>query len=220
MHGEELIDRALSNPSDPTGSLSNELLREFKAGFPLLHLRRLLTPTNTDALRIGVFIASELGVRAAPLLKSIAGFINHPVPRIRTDVMDSILECATPRDGRILASAAMLIYDPHNGVRWKALNFLFRATTNQVQSAADYLSVAKSSSEIALGLCWLANSTQCDPRAIAASIISESATMRKMGVVAAARMARPDLLEAAATGPDEDVRSFASDVLRLDFRKP
>src|SRR5882672_288042 len=81
---EELTERLAADPrSSLAGVLMNDLLAEFHRGYPLENLRFLLQNDNTELVKVGAWIASELGEKGKPLLNDVSPLLQHPKSRVR-----------------------------------------------------------------------------------------------------------------------------------------
>jgi hypothetical protein len=191
--------------------LANDLLREYHRGYPVENLRPLLFSDDQDVVTTGVSIASELGAKGSPLLGDISRLIGHPQKRVRFDAIDCLLVWAGPSNKTELASAISLLDDPEAGVRWKVMDFLSRATLEQLEAALSSLEVSEPNSVNVRGLRWLIGSHASDPQDVKTVLQSQDEALRKYGVVAARRMSkssREPLLYAASLN-DPDVKRFA-----------
>src|SRR5215475_8509815 len=115
--GDALIVRLLHDAE--AGGNVGEVVNEFLAEFPAS----------------GVWIASELGVEARPLLADIVELIHHPHRKVRFFGLDVILVCATPEDEWAVNSALDLVSDFDPAVRWHALVFLASASEAVLHAA-------------------------------------------------------------------------------------
>ena len=89
--------------------------------YPVDRLGLLLGSENDWAVETGVWIASELGVDAAPLLDDLRVLLQHPSAAVRFYAADSIYGSAGDDRGDVIAEAIKLIDDPDRGVRWKVM---------------------------------------------------------------------------------------------------
>jgi hypothetical protein len=197
--------------------LAVELLDEFQRGRPIGELLPLLRSQDGNVVQVGIWIASELGASAKPLLADVVPLLGHARPAVRFFALDCVLVGASIADSSALASAVLLTDDPAPAVRWKALRFISSASTEQLQAARSQLESARGSSRHASGLKWLLGENAQIPSGVTAQLRSPDPLFRKYGVVAAARLAQTDrepLIEASKSG-DSDVQHFAADVLSL-----
>jgi hypothetical protein len=216
-HTQELINQLIAGPVESQlGLLANELLREFQHGYPLQHLRPLLLSADDYVAETGIWVASELGQQARPLLGEITRLLHHPVKAVRFFAIDAILSSATEANKHEVALVIPLIDDAEAAVRWKAMEFLARASSAQLQPALDYLRATEPDSGHVDGLGWLLSASAGDADQIESYLADLDAGRRKYGAVAAARMAaynRGPLVH--ATSMDEpDIKQFAVDMLK------
>jgi hypothetical protein len=205
---DSLLKR-LKETSDDEAAL--DLLREFDSGAPVERLRELLADAQGNGLRAGVWIASELGARVRPLLKEIEPLLTHDDRYVRFFALDCALQAAQEHDGRVLASAAALVRDPDDAVRWKAMMFLASASEAQLDAARR----ESRDSVVKEELSWLLVVPLLGASQVRANLRSEDVSERLLGAIAAARLAELDpapLLEAREFD-DESIRRFSADWL-------
>lgn len=214
---EKFLMQILMRPDSHNGALMNDLLTEFHRGYPLENLRPLLHAENQEVVTIGTWIASELGERGRPLLQDVSPLLRHPAKKVRFSAIDCILLWATPSNDRELASVISLLDDPEPGVRWKVMDFLFRATTEQLQSALDYFELAIPKSPHIRKLQWLLDPESIEPKKVITALQSQDALMRRYAVAAAARISsiNRDPLLCASSNSDADVKNFADSAISL-----
>ena len=200
--GDALLGRLVERRGD-ADSDANELLKSVFRGYPIENLRELLRNDDPEVAKSGVWITSELGARAKPLIEDVIPLLKSPIPYARFFAIDSILSCADWDDGDAVAAVIRLIDDPDAGVRWKVAQFLIHASKPQLESASPLLE-----GDYAMGLrCLL------DEKDIEQLLKSDSAAVRKMAFAAAVRAAgaQPASLQAAAASTDEEVRAWAAE---------
>jgi hypothetical protein len=215
---ELLINDLFENPEVfGTGVLANELLKEFHRGFPVERLRKLLSCPDQRIVKIGMFIASELGNKVAPLLCDIVPMLRHFEKWVRADAIDCVLACALPCNGMEIASVIALMNDGEAGVRWKAMGFLSRASKEQLKAAYAHLVGTEPGSKHIRGLEFLINDDAINPDDLIAYIKGSEPFLRKYAAIAAVRMARrnSEPLRVATFVDDPDVKEFAADMLKL-----
>jgi hypothetical protein len=184
---QEIMAQSDPNSSE-VGDLTNELLREFQRGYSLENLRPLLHSENERLLNTGIWIASELGEKGKPLLSDVSPLLSHPARRVRYFAIDCILLWAGPSNGRELALAVTLMEDNDSAVRWKAIDFLSRASREQLRAALSHLEVTEPKSTSVAGLAWLLGPSGTNPKQVVSALQSPNDLLRKYGAVAAARM--------------------------------
>jgi hypothetical protein len=220
-HAEELIGRLTADPhSSLKGVLTNNLLTEFHRGYPLESLRSFLRSDNTELVRIGAWIASELGKKGKPLLNDVSPLVQHPDGIVRFTVIDCFLLWSDPSKRAELASVVGLVEDPESRVRWKAMDFLSRASREQLSAALSYLEETSPQSKNIQGLRLLLGSGPDIPKEATAAVQGQDGLMRKYGVVLARRVAEinRDPLLYAASVDDPDVKDFADTSISLLWR--
>jgi hypothetical protein len=209
QRGDELIEHICRGGSDDD---ANELLAELYRGFPISNVRRLLRCDQEQVVRVAVWITSELGEAAAPLMPDIALLLRHQLPFARFFALDAVLAAASPAQGDIIAEAIRLINDDEEAVRWKAMQFLARATRQQLSAGlrhANDISIARL-------LKWLRDVGSEDVGEIIAAVDDVDACKRRFAAAAAARILGANRLaiEHAASAEDPEVRSFAQETAK------
>ena len=218
-HAQEIMDQIMNEPDDSNiGVLANELSKEFSRGCSVDRLRPLLLSKNNNVAEIGIWVTSELGRGAAPLLDDVVTLLRHPGKNVRFFAIDSVLSCATEWNKLEVASVIPLLNDAEAAVRWKAMDFLSRASREQLQGALDYLNTTEPQSVHVHELEWLLGEGGSNPGEIMSFIQSQEALLRKYGVVAAARMSQrnSEPLSYAASTADPDIKQFAWDTLKRE----
>jgi hypothetical protein len=141
--------------------------------------------------------------------------LNHPLRYVRFFILDAVLDSTANEHGEVVARAIMLIRDPDEAMRWKALGFLAYATKDQLSSALTYLDNQGDSTLLA----WLLRTgiTQTDMQEIITRLNDPDSLTRMFAVAAAARLGQHNSvpLEHAANSTDSDVSAFAKDELEL-----
>ncbi|MGH9497690.1 MAG: hypothetical protein ACRD3L_00960 [Terriglobales bacterium] len=190
QRAEELTERLVADPrASLAGVWMNDLLAEFHRGYPLQNLRPLLPNDNTEVVKVGAWIASELGEKGKPLLDDVALLMQHPDSKVRFSAIDCILLWADPSKGPELASVVNLIDDPESRIRWKVLEFLSRASREQLAAALSYIEGTNPQSKNIQGLRLLLGSGAQNPREATAALRDQDELMRKYGAVLARRVA-------------------------------
>jgi HEAT repeat protein len=207
--GDTLMEMVVNTGDDGT---AHALLQAFFSGYPVPELRRLLQSPDDRTARIGAWIASELGWRARPMLPELSLLLTHPSKYVRFHAVDSILAAATAEDGEAIGAAIQLIEDRDEAVRWKALNFLARATHGQLRAALPSLSA----SPLGPLTRWLLESDQMlGTGQVLTRLDDYEILVRLFAVAAACRISAQDRspLLYAAEATDTEVSSFAKEQL-------
>lgn len=209
--GDLLISRIVAGGDD---SAAHDLLNEFFSGYPVERLRRLLQSEEESAVKAGAWIASELGEQVAPLIDELTGLLSHPSKYVRFFVLDSILIAGTPEHGQALAAAVQMIQDSEDAIRWKAMNFLARASESQLTASVPYVA-NRSVAELTE---WLIDSDRrLNTVAVIRRLEDGNQLVRMAAGAAAVRLASRDrsALEHAAASSDPTIKSFADEHLRF-----
>lgn len=196
------------------GEAARELIGELAAGYPVANLRRLFQSERDDTVKTGAWIASELGERVVPLLGDLSGLLRHRLRYVRAFALDAVLVAASPNNGGVIAEAVRLIDDEDEGVRWKAMHFLSRASVQQLRASVRYLTDIRHAALVR----WLLEVTS---NVRIADIIDRTddveASKRLFAAAAAARLERTTLepLRHVAESKDAEISSFAREWLEI-----
>lgn len=207
QQADALLKRVLLGGTDDE---AHELLRAFWAGYPVDRLRLLLRGEEADAIRAGVWIASELGAAAAPLLGELTRLLRHRLKYVRFFAVDAVLASASSHDAKAVGEAVKLIEDPEDAVRWKVLGLLARGSREQLSAAIP----AIEEPGIATRLSWLL-SREAGLEGVVAKLEGDHLD-RMFAAAAAVRLdrGRRQALQRAAGSADEEVRTFAQEELQ------
>ena len=209
--GDELIERIRHGGN---GEAARELIHELATGYPVVNLRRLFQSELDHAVKTGAWIASELGERVVPLLGDLSGLLRHRSPYVRAFALDAILMSASANNGDVVAEAVRLIDDQDEGVRWKTMHFLSRASVQQLRASVRHLTDIRHASLVR----WLLEVTS---NVRIADIIRQTddvtASQRLFAAAAAARVERTTLdpLRHAAESKHSEISSFAREWLEI-----
>ncbi|MER8404124.1 hypothetical protein [Mesorhizobium sp. M1307] len=136
-----MMSKLLEPGYEGEGNLANDLLSEFKKGFPIENLRPLLVSSNIHTQSVAAFITVEIGFRRRFKLNcvvaEIADLLDSKASRTRFDVIEALGDCTTPADGAILGRVMLRLDDEHAGVRWKVVQFICFAERWQLQLAVE-----------------------------------------------------------------------------------
>ena len=209
--GDQLIERIRHGGN---GEAAQELIHELATGYPVVNLRRLLESELDHAVKTGVWIASELGERVVPLVGDLAGLLHHRLAYVRAFALDAILMAASPNNGDVVAEAVRLIDDPDEGVRWKTVQFLSRASVAQLRASVKHLTDIRHATLTRWLLEVTSNVRVAD---IIQRIDDVMASQRLFAAAAAARVERTTLvpLRHAAESRDAEISSFAREWLEI-----
>jgi len=194
------------------GETANLLLNEFYHEPDLRRLFPLLNSPNEKIAEVGIWIASELGNRCAPIEKDIQFFLGHPSKRVRFFAIDSLLTSSI--DPKATAKVLDLFHDPEEAVRWKAMDYAVRVKDELLASAIAFWNENERNKNILLKICR----KELDLPAAKMLLVGDSSLERKLGIIAAVRLDYLELLKEAVRNNDSDVTSFAKSVDRENHR--
>jgi hypothetical protein len=201
----------MAAPDNPRVSvLANELLGEFQRGYSLEKLRPLLLSPDRALASTAIWITSELGEMCRPLLGDALKLLGDPAKKTRFWAVDCLL-WAPPSERHELASGVALIDDQEPSIRWKVMDFLSRASKEQLHAALSVIEDTGRGSSLAHGLSWLLSPAAEDDKAVISLLKSGDPLLRKFGVVAATRMhsASAEALSYASSTNDAEIKQFA-----------
>lgn len=209
--GDQLIFRILVDGDDEA---SHDLLNEFYSGYPVTRLSRLLESDEPHAVQAGAWIASELGDIIAPLIPQLGKLLSHSSRHVRFFVLDSVLNAGSPEHGLALGAAVERIQDTDEAVRWKAMNFLARASGEQLIASLPFIG----NQGIANLVQWLIDcDRRLDTNAVVHRLEDADRLTRIVAAAAAVRLASRNeaALDRAVLSLDREVNSFAREQFRL-----
>lgn len=211
--GDHLMSRIVADGDDEA---THDLLNEFYSGYPVARLRRLLESKEARVVQAGAWIASELGDLITPLIPELSRLLSHPSKHVRFFVLDGLLNAGTPEHGQALGAAVERIQDHDEAVRWKAMNFLARASDEQLLASMPFIGRR----DVADSVQWLIDSDRSlDAIAVIRRLQDPDHLSRIVAAAAAVRLASRDeaALERAAASLDREINSFAREQLRLGW---
>jgi|SRR5579859_5418064 len=221
MTPERLLHRILADSSSDAASLeilANQLLAEFHRGYDIENLRTLLRSRDGKVIGVGVWIASELGTGGKTLMSDVSPLLDHSLKKVRFFALDCILLWAGSQHKAEVASAISRLNDGEAAVRWKALDFLSRASREQLEAGLFQFETTNTSSKHIEGLRWLLDTEASNSENVIAMLQRGDDLMRKYAVVAAVRMIKNDrkpLSYASSVEDDPDIKDFAESSIRL-----
>jgi hypothetical protein len=206
MTGDELVGTIISGGDESAlDDAGKALLRECFRGYPTERLLPLLRDSRSEVVKVGAWIVSELGVRGQPLLEEVGKLLEHEVAYVRFFAIDSVLSCSTDNHGDIVARVLRRLTDSESSVRWKATQFLMRASLPVLRAAFPSMS-----DEEALGLQLVTNEG-VSADMLMSTLRSASPITRRFALAAAYRTFQTDraALKAAASSDDLEIREIA-----------
>ena len=195
------------------GGLANDLLREFFRGYPVENLKLLIHSDLSSARGTASFIATELGLLAAPLLVDIASLLTQPTARSRYDALSALRACATYKDGWAIAIVLKCLDDPWPGVRMGAIDAVRVGERQALIAGFNHLKSKDPESVYArFGKAFL-KAERGNNEVIVTLISDKDPIVRRFGVGLAARprlVVDQTRLKLAATSIDPEVSEYAT----------
>jgi hypothetical protein len=214
MTGDELVAR-ISTAADESSldAAAKALLQECFRGYPPEKLRPLLNHPRNEVVKVAVWVVSELGERGQPLLRDVSALLAHDVAYVRFFAIDCVLSSSTESDAAVIARVVTMLSDADSSVRWKATQFLMRASLEKLRAAMPHVSA----SDFA-GLRLLTDETVPE-ESVMSMLRSDVPGMRRFALAAAYRRREMGeaALRAAALSEDSEVREIAQRELDRDL---
>ena len=206
---EQLINELLAEPS--RFEAGYKLLQTYLKGAPLETLRPLLRSGDLVIQREAVWVASELGRQAFPLLDEVVPLIDSGDRYLAFHAMESVTVCATGGRAPEFVHVVARLEDPDEVLRSLSMFLMSNAETSQLVGALE----GELHSVHQEGLRLLLDASASD-EAVLSFIHSDAPLRRRYGAVAAARLyeKNPRLIDEVRTMEDGEVSSFLDSVLR------
>jgi hypothetical protein len=213
-NGDDLITRLKMADSERERSvITNDLLREFHRGFALERLRELLESPEGPLRKSGVWIAAELGRRAAPLVEAVAPLLKDEMAYVRFFAIDSLLTTATEAHVNQVADIVGLLEDKEQSVRLKATDFFVRASDALLRAVSPGIvdQAGEAKEEVARLWVWLADGGDVPKQVLHSGMQSQFGRVRKLSAALAirAKALQGELLALAEGSADADLRELA-----------
>ena len=200
----------LLNGEDPDGQLSNDLLVQFQRGYPLHQLRHLLGSENKDAVRIGAWIAAELGSSARPLFAEVVELLRHSYINVKLWALESLTAMAGEGDGVAVNQALDLLENSVSSIRWKVMEFLSLVRYSALRAAFLITPAEERKRKSDLQLL-IDSAASGDAQTVSRQLLSHDPVTRRYAAAAAARLAEcnADPLQKAVNSADPEIKQFA-----------
>jgi len=206
----ELIAQLLDDPKgfDERGA-AYSLLQEFFQGYPTTALRDLLRHSDIHVRRVAMFIASELGIRARPLLGDVLPLVQDRTRYIAYHAMEVAAVCCVDSDAEGFACVVLSLEQDDEVLRSHAMRLVSRAEVAQLEAARDAIAASRETAQAALhlqGLSMLlsAERTDVDVRRDLAS----AEPLRRRYAAIEARRRRVGGVDGFASESDPNIRRF------------
>lgn len=207
---EQLISELLAEPS--RFEEGYKLLQTYLKGAPLETLRPLLRSGDSVIQREAVWVASELGRQAFPLLDDVVPLIDSGDRYLAYHAMESVTLCATGARAPEFVHVVAKLEDPDEVLRSLSMFLMSNVEASQLIGALG----GELHSLHQEGLRLLLDASASD-EAVLSFIHSDEPLSRRYGAIAAARLyeKNPRLIDVVRTMEDAEVGSFVDSVLRM-----
>jgi hypothetical protein len=207
---EQLISDLLAEPS--RFEEGYKLLQTYLKGAPLETLRPLLRSGDLVIQREAVWVASELGRQAFPLLDDVVPLVDSGDRYLALHAMESVTLCATGVRAPAFVHVVAKLEDPDEVLRSLSMFLMSNGEISQLAATVE----AGLRSEHQEGLRLLLDPSASD-EAVLAFIHNDEPLSRRYGAIAAARLyeKNPRLIDEVKTMEDAEVGSFLDSVLRM-----
>jgi hypothetical protein len=105
-------------------SVPRDLAAEFRRGYPVDRLFKLLDSEDPQVAIAGAFIATEIAALVAPVAGRLCSYLGHPVPWVRSDLLDAIMLSGPPYTPFTLNALESLTTDSNQTIRRRAVAFM------------------------------------------------------------------------------------------------
>jgi HEAT repeat protein len=214
---DQLILSLLSDPSAFTDKGSAySLLQEYFAGYPIDTLRPLLRHEDALVQRAAVWVASELGAQAGPLLGDVLPLLRSEDRYLAYYALEVVAVCATGEQTPYLTEVLAKLESEDPVLRVLAMRLIGNTDDESLRTTLGVLQGRSASERHRAGLALLLSDGQEKwKRTVMELLKDEEPLLRKYGAIMARRALAeaPELIQEAATSEDEDVRSYAEEVI-------
>lgn len=193
---------------------AHQLLQSYFRGYSLDTLRPLLTHEEALVRRAAIFVASELGDRSCDLLDCVVPLIRDNDLHIRWSAFEIVLLCSHGKHVEVFVNLLSGLNNDVKSIRLLVMRLIANATQDQlVASIEPCLALGIDGRLHQQGLETLVKGADLCPTEIVQLISNDKTLLRKYGAIASKRLIAtyPQLIEAAASSEDSDVREFAQE---------
>lgn len=209
---DRLIAKLLQSPEQFNDEgLAYQLLQRYFAGLPIDSLRPLLNDDRTAVHRSASFIASELGVKAIPIVEDVARLINSSDPHVQWYAMEVVTVCGTGVHAHLFVHVTDKLDAADGALRRLAMRLVAAADRTQLEAAQRALQSRGGEAEVHhRGIQAVVDADREDPVAISRMLADPNALTRRYGAIAARRLARlhPELMSQVRSSQDVDLAKF------------
>jgi hypothetical protein len=213
-----LIDELLADPAKfIEQGKPEELFQAYSRGwYPLHTLHPLLASENHLVRHEAAWIASELGRWGCPLLHHVIPLIDSGDRYLKYQALNVAILCSVGNNVKEFVHVARCLDDSDEVIRVLAMRFVTNADQSQLQAG---LIAAGGDGALGIahrtGLERLSKYDALELEDVEVMLADRDPLTRRYGAIAAKRLMKkwPELIDAAATVPDQDVSRFAREAI-------
>jgi hypothetical protein len=188
------------------------LLQHFFSGEPIESLRELLRSSDVFVQRTAVFVASELGSLARPLLADVCPLLRSRDRHVKFNAIEVIAVCAIDDDAYCYAYIVTYLEDADKALRQLVMYLMSRAERSVLARAHDAIRSARASTDShILGLNMLI-SDMINPQEIGKLLFDRDIALRSYAAIAVRRSIDkwPELVNLVKASDDPVLSEFAA----------
>lgn len=216
---QELIASLLADPQGFDGSgAPHSLLEEYFEGFQLKTLSPLLRHSDYFVRRSAIWVASELGVQASPLLSDVLRVLESDDRFLAYHALEVTAVCAVGPESLHFSKVLDGLEVSDDVLRVLAMGLIGNTGAGGMREILQSIDVEKWDERHVAYLRRLVSTGRADRRTVAEAMLgSPVALERKYGAILArwAVPEEPELVLAATDSDDDDVRRYAESVVRI-----
>lgn len=136
-----LLESLMDHKWDPDrdGVRLNNLLDYIRNNRAIDDLKLLIDSNDESLVRASAWLASELGSECCSIFDKLADLIDSEDAKVRFNIIDCVLLCASKNHSIALKKTLMLLQDEVASVRWKVLDFITKMSSPQISALNEEL---------------------------------------------------------------------------------
>lgn len=202
---------AATTDSSELAEDGNALLAEIFDGFPVIELVPMLRSLSELHVRTAIFVLSESGPLAGPVVRELVECLGHESATVRCGAIDALLSAGPPAGAEVfvLEHVSQHISDGDRRVRGWVLRFLCRLRPDRLSDAARELEV--SGARWADFISAIVDQPTGSRERLIERANDEALEVRLFAAAAAVVVADVDSasLEALTSSDEDEIRDFA-----------
>jgi HEAT repeat protein len=188
------------------------LLQQFFGGESIESLRELLRSDDVFVQRTAMFVASELGSRARPLLADVCPLLQSKDVHVAFNVLEVIAVCAVDCDMPYYEHIVLCLDNIDKVLRKLAMYLMSRAEESLLVGVRDAMLSNRSLTDKHIFGFDILIGNAADPQTIKALLFDDDVLRRSYAAIAARRSAGkwPELMDAVKASDDPVLSGFAA----------